>query len=123
MYMCKRVRCTEYSPESLRLNTLLNHFLLSPQAKAPDGELVVNFDPLLLQVIQEVHHLSCPPLNMRMPPVIKSLMKAVNEGEVRDRHMSLELVMQTYRDIQAGMKEEERVLLHNTLQQVEIVRM
>ena len=94
---------------------------LPTQAKGPDGQLVVNFDPVLHEVMEEAHHLSRPPLSMRMPPVIRSLMKGMNKEELRDRRAALELVMQTYRDIEAGMREEERVLLHSKLQQVKTV--
>lgn len=82
----------------------------------------MNFDPSLHEVVAEAYYLSRPPLNMRMPPVIKSLLKGMNKEELRDRRVSLELVMQAYRDIQTGMNEEERLLLHSKLQQVETVR-
>lgn len=56
-----------------------------------------------------------------MPPAIKVLKKAANLEELRDRRASLELVLQVYRDTQAAMSEEERLLLHGKLQQIHTV--
>ena len=81
----------------------------------------MNFDPILHEVVTEAHYLSRPPLGVRVPPVIRSLIKGMNKEELRDRRASLELVMQVYRDVQTGLSEEERLLLHSKLQQVETV--
>ena len=91
------------------------------QVRAPDGCLSVNFDPVLHEVVTEAHYVSRPPLGLRVPPAIKSLIKGMNKEELRDRRASLELVMQVYRDVQTGLSEEERLLLHSKLQQVETV--
>ena len=106
--------CSWYKPSN-------NTQILFLQAKAAGGELIVNFDSTLHEVLSEVHYLSHPPLSLRMPPVIKSLMKDMNQKEMYDRRASLELVMQVYRDVQTGMSEEEKLLLHSKLQQVEKV--
>ena len=58
---------------------------------------------------------------MRMPPIIKLLMKGMNWIDLRNRRASLELAMQVYRDVLTGMSDEERLLLHDKLQQAEIV--
>ena len=97
------------------------HIASFAQVKTPNGQLSVNFDPALHDVISEAHHLSRPPLSVRMPPVIKSLMKGMNEEELHDRRSSLELVMQVYRDLQSSMKDEERLLLYSKLQQIDTV--
>ena len=57
-----------------------------------------------------------------MPPAVKVLKKAANLEELRDRQASLELVLQVYRDTQAAMSEEEKLLLHGKLQQIHTVR-
>ena len=98
--------------------TLYIFCCLCDQAKGPDGELVVNFDQTLHTLLCEARHLSHPPLSVRMPPAIKSLTKTTDLEELRDRRASLELVMQIYRDIQAGMSDEERLLLQGKLQQI-----
>ena len=82
---------------------------------------MVNFDPVLHKVVSEAYHLSRPPLSMRMPPIIKLLMKGMNWIDLRNRRASLELAMQVYRDVLTGMSDEERLLLHDKLQQAEIV--
>lgn len=107
------------SPSSV-CNGIYRH-LSFLQARAPDGQLIVNFDPVLHEAVTEAYHLSRPPLSMRIPPVIKSLIKTMDKEELRDRRASLELVMQVYRDIQRGMSKEERLLLHSKLEQVEAV--
>ena len=66
----------------------------------------------------EARYLSHPPLSVRMPPVIKSLMKKVNREGLRDRRASLELVVQIYRDTLAGVSEEEGLLLQEKLQEI-----
>lgn len=81
----------------------------------------MNFDTVLHEVVTEAYHLSRPPLNVRIPPVVMSLIKNMNKEELRDRRASLELVMQVYRDTQTGMSKEERLLLHSKLQHVETV--
>lgn len=91
------------------------------QVKAPDGQMRVNFDPTLHEVLLEAHHLSRLPLTIRMPPVIKSLMKSMNKEELRDRRASLELVMQVYQDLQSSMNEKERMLLHTKLLKIDTV--
>ena len=96
-------------------------YFIVAQCKSPDEQLVVNFDPELHRLLEEVHHLSRPPLSVKMPPVIRSLLKKVKRTELKERRASLELVVRTYTDIQREMRQEERPLLHSKIQQVETV--
>ena len=81
----------------------------------------MNFDQTLHEVLCEARHLLRPPLSVRMPPTIKSLMKRVNNEGVWERYVSLELVVQIYRDTLAVMNDQERLLLQGKLQETQKV--
>lgn len=61
------------------------------QVRSSDGHLEVNVDPLLIEVLSEIHYLSRPPLSVRLPVSLRQLVKAVDFKQLKHRKTSLEV--------------------------------
>ena len=82
---------------------------------------MVNLDPTLQEVLREAHCLSHPPLSVRLPPVVRHLMRSVNPQELGERYASLGVVVQAYHDLEEGLSDVDRLLFQHQLQQAESV--
>lgn len=61
------------------------------QIRSSDGHLEVNIDPLLIEVLSEIHYLSRPPLSVRLPVSLRQLVKAIDFKQLKHRKTSLEV--------------------------------
>jgi hypothetical protein len=53
--------------------------------------LEVNVDPLLIEVLSEIHYLTRPPLSVRLPVNLRQLVKAIDFKQLKHRKTSLEV--------------------------------
>ena len=94
---------------------------MPPQTRSPEGQLVVNFDPTLREVLQEIRYMTRPPLSVALPPAAQQLLKGVEGVELGVRITSLGVVVQAYNELWAGLSEVDQLLFHHKLQQVDNV--
>ena len=66
------------------------------QVRSSDDHLEVNIDPLLIEVLSEIHYLSRPPLSVRLPVSLRQLVKAIDFKQLKHRKTSLEVCMYSY---------------------------
>ena len=61
------------------------------QVRSLSGHLEVNVDPLLIEVLSEIHYLTRPPLSVRLPVSFRQLVKAIDFKQLKHRKTSLEV--------------------------------
>ena len=61
------------------------------QVRSSDDHLEVNVDPLLIEVLSEIHYLSRPPLSVRLPVSLRQLIKTIDFKQLKHRKTSLEV--------------------------------
>ena len=66
------------------------------QVHSSDDHLEVNVDPLLIEVLSEIHYLSRPPLSVRLPVSLRQLVKTIDFKQLKHRKTSLEVCMYSY---------------------------
>ena len=65
------------------------------QVRSSDDHLEVNVDPLLIEVLSEIHYLSRPPLSVRLPVSLRQLVKTIDFKQLKHRKTSLEVRIHT----------------------------
>lgn len=63
------------------------------KVRSSEGHLEVNVDPLLIEVLSEIHYLSRPPLSVRLPVSLRQLVKAIDFKQLKHRKTSLEVIV------------------------------
>ena len=53
--------------------------------------MAVNVDPVLIEVLSEIHYLSRPPLSIKLPVNLRQLIKTVDFKQLKQRKTSLEV--------------------------------
>ena len=101
----------------------------------------MNVDPLLIEVLSEIHYLTRPPLSARLPVSLRQLVKAIDFKQLKHRKTSLEVsllirleisevlrclffsqvVVESYNELQDSLSEVERMLFQHKLQEAEKV--
>ena len=81
----------------------------------------MNLDPELHEVLAEAHTLSRPPLSVRLPPVVRTLVRSINVRELRDRQRGVVLLAQAYNALCESLSEVDTQLFQHKLQLVENV--
>ena len=92
--------------------------------EAEDGlpELKVNIDSRLHQILKEVHHLQRPPLEIRLPDVIRSLIRNTDPALLQTNAVRLSTVVSHYNKMTRTIDDIEKPLFDIKLFKIEQVR-
>ncbi|XP_075240849.1 dynein beta chain, ciliary-like isoform X3 [Convolutriloba macropyga] len=81
--------------------------------------LRVNLDQSLLLLLREVHYLSQPPFEVRMPDTVKEIIRSMDFQTLRSLSARLEAIVAKYNYIMRSITPEERALFHRKLNIIE----
>lgn len=96
-------------------------FCCVSQTRTPEGHLVVNLDPTLREVLQEIRYMTRPPLGVALPRAAQQLLKGMEGVALGGRSTSLGVVVQVYNELWAGLSEVDQLLFQHKLQQMDNV--
>ena len=85
-------------------------------------ELRVNIDSRLHQILKEVHHLQRPPLKIRLPDVIRSLIRNTDPALLQTNAVRLSTVVSHYNKMIRAISDIEKPLFDMKLFKIEQVR-
>lgn len=81
----------------------------------------MNLDPQLLLLLREVHYLSQPPFNARLPPAAKELLRNTDSFELGVTATRLETIVSNYNNIMRTITAFEKPLFERKLAQIDAV--
>ena len=92
--------------------------------EAEDGfpELVVNIDNNLQQILKEVNHLQRPPLETRLPDIIRSFIRNTDPALLQTNVARLRTVASQYNTMIRAISDIEKPLFEMKLHDIEQVR-
>ena len=88
---------------------------LRPQA------LNVNLDPELLLLLREVHYLSQPPFNIKLPKNVRDLLRHTDATTLRMTAARLETIVSKYNSAMRSMVDFEKPLFERNMNKIDQV--